>query len=239
MLIKTENNQLTFTDGRFYFDTDGAFYPSVTTCLEAYPKPPQFYQWLKEQGENADKVRDAAGRRGSIVHELSEHYDNGLEVNLIAENGYPKYSLQEWGMFEKYVEFANSHTIVNHLIEQNIVSGVLGYAGTIDRVCSIDGKEYILDIKTSNGVYNSYWLQLAAYRELLRTINKEVDGVAILWLNAKTRTVKDGQGVGWQLITKEDTAHDLRLFDATKMLWLEEHSSDKPKEFSYQMSYKK
>lgn len=239
MLVTIQNNQLTFTDGRFYFDEGKNFYPSVTTILEAYPKPYQLMQWMKEQGDNADKIRDAAGKRGSTVHQLTDEYDNGLECSLIGENGHPRYSLEEWGMFEKYVDFTTRSEVTHQLIEQNIVSSKLGYAGTLDRVCVIKGVKYLLDIKTSNGVYNSYWLQLAAYRELLKQINQEVDAVAVLWLNAKTRTVKENQGVGWQLLTKEDTSKDLLLFNATKLLWQEEHEGDKPKEFSYHLIYKR
>ena len=243
MLTKINNNQLTFTDARFYIDTaTGEYYPSVTTILEAYPKPYALLQWMKEAGSKSDEIRDAAGRRGSSVHQLTENYDNGLECNLLGENGQPLYSLEEWGMFEKYVDFSQTLQPDNQLIEQQILSSQLGFAGTIDRVCVINGKKYLLDIKTSNGIYNSYWLQLAAYaRGLLVETKIAVDGVAILWLNAKTRTKKDTQGIGWQLVTKtyEESLKDYELFEAVQKLWNAEHKGDKPKQFSYNLSYKK
>lgn len=229
-----KNNQLTFTDGRFYLDEQGNHFPSVTTILEAYPKTYQFYEWLKANGDNADKVRDAAGERGSSVHDLTEKYDNGLEVCLLNENNNPQYSLEAWSMFERYVNFSERYNPQHLLVEQNFIGN--GYAGTIDRVTTIEGKTYILDIKTANSLYDSYWLQLAAYRKLY---NKEVDGVAILWLNAKTRTDKDFQGKGWQLVTKEDTTKEYKLFEATKLLWDEVNAGSKPKEFSYQIKFKK
>jgi len=84
------------------------------------------------------------------------------------------------------------------------------------------------------------WLQIAAYREVLLVETKmAVDGVAILWLNAKTRTKKDMQGIGWQLVVKEDTRKDFQLFRSVQNLWLAEHSEDKPKQFSYTLSHKK
>ena len=67
-----------------------------------------------------------------------------------------------------------------------------------------------------------------------------IDEVAILWLNAKTRTEgKKGQvqGIGWQLITKEDTDKDWELFKATQQLWLAENETAKPKRTTYQLSY--
>ena len=238
-----KNNQLTFVDGRFYVDETGQYFPSVTTILEAYPKPFALMQWIKENGENADKIRDAAGERGSAVHHLTEDYDNGLECNLLNEQGNPQHSLEVWGMFEKYVDFSTRYSPVHELIEQNIISSCLGFAGTIDRVSTIYDKKYVLDLKTSNMIANSYWLQMAAYRDLLYVeTGIKTDGVAILWLNAKTRTTGakgDIQGVGWQLITKEDTISDMILFNATKQLWIAEHENDKPKSFSYQLTHQK
>jgi hypothetical protein len=108
---------------------------------------------------------------------------------------------------------------------------------------------YVLDIKTSNGIFNNYWLQIAAYKELYSASDVKIsssfpaiDGVAILWLNAKTRTYgKNGaiQGPGWQMVTKDDTTNDWDLFKSVQKLWLAEHEDDKPKEFSYKLSHKK
>jgi hypothetical protein len=246
MLVKTHPNQLTFVDGRFYTDDNGQHYPSATTILEAYPKPYQLMQWMKEVGSKADEIRDAAGRRGSNVHQLTEDYDNGLECKLLNDNGKPKFSLEEWNMFERYVDFSKMYKPEHLLIEQTFVNGSLGFAGTLDRICVIDGKSYVLDIKTSNGIYNSYWLQLAAYEQLYQNANLDqlpkIDGVAILWLNAKTRTYgKNGaiQGPGWQMVTREDRSKDWDLFQSVQKLWQAEHEDDKPREFSYQLSHKK
>ena len=52
-LIKTNDKQFTFTDGRYYEAPSGEWVPSVTTILEAFPKPYQLIQWMKEQGDNA------------------------------------------------------------------------------------------------------------------------------------------------------------------------------------------
>jgi len=241
MLTQIKDNQITFTDARFYIDREtGAYYPSATTILEAYPKPYALLQWMKEAGSKSDEIRDAAGKRGSAVHQLTEDYDNGLECNLLGENGQPNYSMEEWAMFERYVDFTKTLKPTHQLIEQQVLSSRLQFAGTIDRVAVINGKKYVLDIKTSNGVYNSYWLQVAAYQQaLLKETKIKTDGVAILWLNAKTRTKKDLQGIGWQLIIKEDTKQDWNLFRAVQKLWLAEHSEDKPKQFSYTLSHKK
>ena len=118
------NKQLTFLDSRFYSTEDGGFVPSVTTILEAYPKGAAYFNWLKEAGKDADEIRDEAGRRGSVVHKLTEDYDSGLEVNLINDKGGIDYKLNEWAMFERYVEFRNRFQFVTDSIELNIISKI-------------------------------------------------------------------------------------------------------------------
>ena len=241
-MYQINNKQLTFLDSRFYSTEDGGFVPSVTTILECYPKGAAYYNWLKENGKDADEIRDEAGRRGSVVHKLTEFYDAGYEVSLINPQGQIEYKLNEWAMFERYVNFRSRFQFVTDSIEMNIISKELGYAGTIDRIIDMDGEKILLDIKTSNAIYPSYWLQLAAYRSLL--MNKagiRVNKVAILWLNAKTRTEGkkgDVQGIGWQLITKDDTNKELQLFNATLNLWAAENTTSKPKSLTYQISHK-
>jgi hypothetical protein len=244
--INTNTNQITFTDNRFYSTESGHFIPSVTTILNAYPKDAHFFQWLKQVGEDADNIRDEAGRRGSIVHDLTERYDNGEEINLMDNGGHIGYKLQEWAMFERYVDFRKNYTFDVIQSEFNIISTELGFAGTIDRIIQVDGKNILVDIKTSNTVYDHYWLQLAAYRKLLNYAYQSddiIDRVAILWLNSKTRTAgkKDHvQGPGWQLIMRDETeeSNDWELFQCTQKLWLAQNGQMQPKLKSYSITHK-
>lgn len=243
-IIDNNKGRIEFLDSRFYLTDDGGYVPSVTTILEAYPKDAAYFKWIKDVGADADAIRDEAGRRGSVVHQLTEDYDAGKEVTFIGE-GAPKYKILEWSMFERYVDFSVTHNPTHHIIEGNYISKSLGYAGTIDRVCDIYGKKTLLDIKTSNSIYPSYWLQLAAYSQLLvKEGNIEHDQVAILWLNAKTRTTgKNGaiQGIGWQLVTKpiDEVWKDYDMFLATKKLWNAINEDVKPKFVSYQLKHQK
>jgi hypothetical protein len=242
-IIDLQARQLTMLDARFYYDEHGNFVPSVTTILEAYPKDAHFFKWLKEVGTDADAIRDEAGRRGSVVHQLTEQYDAGDEVSLLNMDGNLQYKMLEWSMFERYVEFSTRFKPEIIMSEQNFVNSFLGFAGTLDRVIKMNGLTYLIDIKTSNVIHDSYWLQLAAYRELLlQNKGMEVDFVGILHLNAKTRTEgKIGaiQGQGWQLIQQRDTAKELSLFDKVRDLWLEQNKDAKPKRASYTLTHKK
>ncbi len=240
--FEIQGNQITFTDNRFYY-LNGQFYPSVTTILQAYPKDAHFYKWLKEVGNDADTIRDAAGERGSTVHKLTELYDDGMEVSLVNETGKLNFSMQEWQMFERYVDFRQRFPMKILATEMQLISEKYGEAGTLDRYIILNGKKLVLDIKTSNNLYEHYWLQLAAYRRMFADISGEqVDGVCILWLNAKTRS--DGskgaiQGKGWQLVIREDSTHDIELYEATKALWKHQNKDATPNNVTYQLTHKK
>lgn len=236
--IDFKTNQITFLDSRFYTTETGRFVPSVTTIGEAFPKGPEYFAWIKKVGEDADAIRDEAGRRGSKVHAASELLDAGQELTLLNESGFLDYTLLEWEMIGRYAEFMQRYSPKIISSEMIVVSDLLGYAGTLDRIVDIDGVAYLLDIKTANSIYPFYWCQLAAYRNLIAENGIHVDKVGILWLNAKTRTDKDFQGKGWQFITKQDTTDDLELFNCTHKLWLSQNKDMVPRQLIYSLKIK-
>lgn len=243
--------RIQFLDSRFYKAGEDLYVPSVTTILEAYPKGAAFAEWLKRNGEDADAIRDEAGRRGSVVHKMTEVLDGGGTLSLMDENGDPRYKLNEWAMLERYAEFRRMHPATIHAMELNMVSAELGYAGTLDRVMTIDGTTYLLDIKTSGAIHDPYWMQQAAYEHLLIYTGAIArlfpDGpvpdikLAILWLNAKTRRYgKSGaiQGPGWQLIPQEEpTADLLDMFNCVHAVWLKANKGMLPRLTSYSLKH--
>lgn len=252
-LINVTKDRIEFLDSRFYLHKEsGEFYPSVTTILEAYPKSAQFYEWLKEVGKNADEIRDNAGDSGSKVHDLCDCYDAGLECRIMDEIGKPKYKQIEWACFEHYVEFRERFPQFRMLeAEKHYFSFESKFAGTLDKVFEIEGGiitmpnggKLLVDIKTSNVIYNQYWLQMAAYaKSYTENTGIKIDQIAILWLKAKTRT--DGtkgaiQGDGWQMVfPKEPISYYWEIFCGVHKVWLLEHQNDKPRNVSYCLSYK-
>src|SRR5690606_22689106 len=121
----------------------------------------------------------------------TEDYDNGLLVSLLDTDGHQTWTMKEWGYFSRYVEFRNQVGDAMKIlgIELQIVDPELREAGTIDRIVTIGDKTLLLDIKTSNNLYDSYYLQLAAYKRLFERKSPEIkiDAIGIVWLNAKTR----------------------------------------------------
>lgn len=241
--IDLEKNRIEFIDSRFYRHANGNFYPSVTTILDCYPKSAAFFEWLKKNGEDSDEIRDEAGRKGSVVHQVCEDYDNGIECTLLNEYFKPQYKQIEWAMFERYVEFREKFKYELVANELHYISPSFGFAGTLDRVFRVDGKLILVDIKTSNALHNHYWLQQAAYKALWDEVNTEkIDQIKVLWLGAKTRTegtAKAIQGVGWQLKEPEyGTEHYWTVFQSVFKLWQEENRTTKPRNTAYNLSHK-
>lgn len=245
-LIDEPNNRIDYLDNRFYRAPSGAMVPSVTTLLEAWPKGPAYYEWLKRNGENSDRIMEDAGDRGSTVHELTELLDRGGEVSAAGENG-PRYRMSEWSMLERYVEFRQRHTPAITEIETQLISEELGYAGTLDRVLELNGERWIIDLKTSNAIYDHFHLQTAAYLSLYAHLGNidaaKAVGIrrGILHLNAKTRTYGKGdaiQGPGWQLIESPNSfEEDLDLFGACCKMWHAINRDVKPRNLSYSLTH--
>ena len=65
-------------DGKRVYSINGEALPSVTTILQATEPPEKkakLEAWKKRVGaDNADKIRDQAAARGSILHRIVENY---------------------------------------------------------------------------------------------------------------------------------------------------------------------
>jgi len=145
--------------------------PSVTTILAATQsdeKKASLEAWRQRLGaEAADKVKDDAAARGTVLHHIIESWltDQGhldlTEVGQLAE----KMARQIW-----------SNCIESRLteiwgIEPTVFHGGMGYAGAVDLICVHDGVPTVCDWKQKNKVIHSfqkhyiydYGLQIAAY----------------------------------------------------------------------------
>lgn len=239
VIHNAEAEQINFLDERFYTLDGNIFYPSVTTVLEVYPKGYGYLQWLKDLGNNADEVVRRAGEQGSKVHDAIDQYLKGFSVHWADSEGRTNYTLEEWQMILRFVEFWETHEPIILANESKLVSESLGLGGTIDIVCEINGEIWLIDAKTSNAIHTSYELQIAAYAEMWNQLNPQpIDRTGIMWLKAQTRgadkTGKKIQGEGWQL--KEFDRHyteAFKVFQHCHAIWKEENPTYKPKNMMY------
>ena len=143
-----------------------------------------------EAGLEGLKEDTGALERGEAVHELAEDYANnvygredGGQRSRYAENPYLP-------LVEGFFEFYRPKIV---LTEAVLYNATLGYAGTCDLVAQIgpEARTYLVDYKTSRGVYDEHRLQLAAYAGAEHVYNAdgtpapmpEIQRTAIMLLN--------------------------------------------------------
>lgn len=210
--------QITILDTRYYRRKPDLYYPSVTYVLSYFPKDKFFESWMKDVGHNADLIMRRAGDEGTQVHQAIERYLEGKEITWIDENGNARYNLTVWKMILRFVDFWQTHKPTLIESEVHLFSDDLKVAGTGDLIVEIDGKLWLLDIKTSNSLHFTYDLQLCVYRKAWSELyDRPIDHTGILWLKASTRgadkTGKKIQGEGWQLKPTEGSYEEnLEIF---------------------------
>ena len=137
-----------------------------------------------------------------------------------------------WKMILKFAEFWNTYKPELVVGEYHVFSDAHKYAGTADLIVKMDGKLWLLDIKTSNSLHTSYDLQLAAYSKAWNeTHDTPIEETGILWLKANTRSEgkKDKiQGKGWELKVISDIESNFKMFMNIYEIYKLEHPNFKP-----------
>lgn len=188
----SEDKKLNVLDQRFY-KRNNEYYPSVTSILNYFPKNKFFHSWLKDVGHNSEIIASKSADEGTQVHDAAEKLLLGQELNLLDEKGNTTHSLHVWKMILRFSEFWKKCTPELVTTEYHLFSDIHKFAGTTDIICKIDGKLWLLDIKTSNSLHTEHNLQLSAYATAWNeTHNEPIEEVGIVWLKSSVRT--EGKG---------------------------------------------
>lgn len=114
-------------------------------------------KWLKQQPA---LVRDAAGERGSLIHELCERYV--LEHGAIRLDEYDSDIVNAVALYANWIDTMKPEFIA---VEGVVYNRRHRYAGTMDMLVDLPGYgPVVIDIKSGRGVYGSAALQQTAYR---------------------------------------------------------------------------
>jgi len=148
--------------GRQYVDPDGNTYPSITTVLSILSED-SIRAWRARVGEEkANQISRIASTRGTTVHNIIEKY--------VAND--PEYIKDE--MPHNIQTFKDVQKVIDEGVtkvyqqEAPLYSKHLGVAGRVDCVGQWNGKDSIIDWKTSRKFkkkewISSYFMQCAAY----------------------------------------------------------------------------
>lgn len=161
--------------------------PRVTEILSLMLHEEYLMAWANGIGfkhKKYDDIRQDAADIGSEVHSLIEEF---------LQNGYISKSMETirnevknaFKSFQNWWEIIKQNTY--RIIYQEYKLTCPYFGGTLDMLIEINGKKYLVDFKTSNHVGYKYYLQLAAYRYILKTEHGiDIDGCIILQLDKKT-----------------------------------------------------
>lgn len=181
-------NQKQDKRGSFYPDKNGNLMLSVTEILKIIDKPALrywfgqevYYAMLKNPSLNEKEALSApyssstgSANRGKTVHSIVEAYKVTGKIQVA----------EEYQLFaDAFYQFMDE--MKPDIIEQEktVFDEAQMIAGTLDMYCSINGRLYVLDVKTGKDIYAESELQLSAYAHMLRSEGKKVDGIAVLLL---------------------------------------------------------
>jgi hypothetical protein len=193
------------------YELNGVEYPSVTTITGILDKP-ALLSWASNCAvdyiqENLDAIkdpidvhrgegvleearkayaqkRDDAGSQGTKVHKAIELYIHGQDYSEVLDNEESQTGFKAFLSWEEknHVEWLETECAV---YSQNV-----GYAGRFDAIAMVNGHRYLIDFKTSKGIYDEMKYQLCAYRqaynEMLQEGQEKLENMAILHLDKLT-----------------------------------------------------
>jgi hypothetical protein len=205
------------------------FVPSVTWICDYYPKGIGFYKWLANKGwDEAEAIKEAAGDKGSVVHAAITMLLSGATVTMetrFADSGgiEREIATEEWECVLSFAAWFKETKPIVLAYDVVVWNETDNYAGTIDLICKIGDKVYIVDFKTGQTVWMSAELQVSAYKRCTTVANS----LAILQLGYRKNKA------GYKFTEIEDR---FDLFLAAKTIWAVENGGAKPKQRDYPIS---
>lgn len=180
---------------RKYFNKQGKEIPSCTTIVGLLGKP-ELVNWANYMGFkkiNTKELLEEKATYGTYCHKLFEHYfSNGLmsaktNDTFLSKDEY-RLIIYKFRMVELYFE-----KLRIRVINQEMPLEGDTYGGTLDMLCYNEKEDclMIFDLKTSKRVYQSHWIQLMGYVQLLEEIYElPVKYVGVILLSEDLRSPK-------------------------------------------------
>jgi hypothetical protein len=168
-----------------YKNAAGKRVPGVTTVQGIIEKP-GLHKWFWQCGQDGidpNKKRDEAAAIGTVAHARVEAFLRGMELDEtgIAPDRLDKsanafLSFMEWWKKEQF-------TVIES--ELQMVSERWQVGGTLDILAARPSRNLVLvDVKTSNGIFNEAFTQSCAYSEMYEETHpgRHVDEIIIAHL---------------------------------------------------------
>lgn len=175
----------------------------VTSLLEYWGTKENLLQWAVNQAcdhikENAEVWENTDGTepeysltpevleeaRSAHLSSLKKAGDHGTDKHALVEQYVLDQIAGKEGTYEgleDFIQWSDMNNVTFLASEMAVSSRRLWCAGTMDIFGEIDGKKFIMDVKTSNYVSYKNFVQCGAYALMLEEMTDEkVEGIAIL-----------------------------------------------------------
>jgi hypothetical protein len=172
-------------------------------------------------GEDPDKIKTEAADIGSLAHFLIECHLKGFKADTA---DFTKNQLDKAeNCFLAFLEWDKSYKFKCIESEIALVSEKYMYGGTIDYIATPTigpdtGKIFLLDFKSSKGIYAEAYIQVAAYCNLwAHNRTQKIDATHILKLGKEDGSFEDHNVLPGKLSTAfEIFKHCRALYDLQK-----------------------
>ncbi len=159
---------------------------------------------LKEARTAHRKKKETAGEWGEVVHNVIEQWiKEGTEPQDLDE--------KQQEVFDKFKKWSTDNNVKFIESEKNVWSEKMLTGGILDLVFEMDGKRYIGDIKTSSGIYDEAFFQMAAYHLMLLDMGEGDDIHGYIVINLKKDGTMDMKRADNLKINQEAFLHALGL----------------------------
>lgn len=144
------------------YDKSGALIPwavelSVNFLREKFDKGIEFTELDFYDAEEQHTVKkEEASNIGTEVHDWIEKYVKGQEPEM------PKIKEAQIGV-NAFLDWEKENKVKFISSERAVYSRRHDFIGKMDIEAKVNGKLVLIDLKTSNGIYNTYNMQTAAY----------------------------------------------------------------------------
>lgn len=158
-----------------YRNAAGESVPGVTSIISRYKDSGALLHWAFAQGKLAEQgkistlyeKRDEAADAGTLAHALIDASIHGEDAAGLLDGVAEETRTKAENAFAQFVKWRDQSGITIVATEMPLVSERYQFGGTPDAIGQIGDDLVLLDWKTSNGVYQDYLIQLAAYKELI------------------------------------------------------------------------
>jgi len=138
--------QVTNPNERYYENSKGSRFPSITTVLGQTKDMTKLMEWKKRVGEEeANRISRKATTHGTKFHKECERY-------LLNEDF-------EHSLLFRAVRPTLDRIISVKCLETVLYSEYLGVAGTVDCIAEMDGELSVIDFKTSRTTKKEEWIE--------------------------------------------------------------------------------